>query len=514
MNHSWDNGIADPPGRTRDPARAGLLVVVNDEWVARATGEGTPGSASRGGSRDTVIFMNPNFSRQDYKLTSPPPLPPPTPPPPPPPPPPLPPPPTTPPLTTPPTPRQLPRIIWQETVVPAATTTTTTPPPPTTPPTPTPTPLPPPTPPPPPPPPTPSPPPTPTPTPPPPTTTPPPPPTPTPSPPPTPTPMPPPPTTTPPSPPTPTPTPPPPTTTPSPSPTPPPPTPTPTPSTSGGRSNARKSSSKSSSSSSSSSARRSSSSSSASSASTYLPTDELRIFNPISVELDLRDMSGVLIESDVDSILVAATTLEPFVCKTVMTVETRPPAIHRCANVKLTTYLNNREKFQLLRPATFVARPDEASAKRIWYECKLTTVDQRLLYMLFQTEGDSTATQAEIEATAAVSDSDSEQPAFRRSSGRERDRPLCRATLSFIRDVIIAAAKNLPTSTVTARTGITATEYEVARKFNVAQQDFGRYARLVTQQLSNLDLLNTHGIHVVRFYQCMHGLRLPCEHAA
>ncbi|XP_024892052.1 uncharacterized protein DKFZp434B061-like, partial [Temnothorax curvispinosus] len=397
---------------------------------------------------------------------------------------------------------------------PPATTTTTTPPPPTTPPTPTPTPLPPPTPPPPPPPPTPSPPPTPTTTPPPPTTTLPPPPTPTPSPPPTPTPMPPPPTTTPPSPPTPTPTPPPPTTTPSPSPTPPPPTPTPTPSTSGGRSNARKSSSKSSSSSSSSSARRSSSSSSASSASTYLPTDELRIFNPISVELDLRDMSGVLIESDVDSILVAATTLEPFVCKTVMTVETRPPAIHRCANVKLTTYLNNREKFQLLRPATFVARPDEASAKRIWYECKLTTVDQRLLYMLFQTEGDSTATQAEIEATAAVSDSDSEQPAFRRSSGRERDRPLCRATSSFIRDVIIAAAKNLPTSTVTARTGITATEYEVARKFNVAQQDFGRYARLVTQQLSNLDLLNTHGIHVVRFYQCMHGLRLPCEHAA
>ncbi|CAL1672432.1 unnamed protein product [Lasius platythorax] len=42
--------------------------------------------------------------------------------------------------------------------------------------------------------------------------------------------------------------------------------------------------------------------------------DEINVFDPVREELDFADGTDIIFKSDVDSFLVASTTLEPFIC--------------------------------------------------------------------------------------------------------------------------------------------------------------------------------------------------------
>ncbi|KMQ88452.1 hypothetical protein RF55_12059 [Lasius niger] len=113
--------------------------------------------------------------------------------------------------------------------------------------------------------------------------------------------------------------------------------------------------------------------------------DEINVFDPVRVELDFADGTDIILISDVDSILVVSTTLEPFICMTQLTIDMHPELITRCRNVKLSKYYEKREDFGPLNPAAFQTTPDSIdSDRREWYEFRLGRIDCRPLYVLFQ----------------------------------------------------------------------------------------------------------------------------------
>jgi len=110
------------------------------------------------------------------------------------------------------------------------------------------------------------------------------------------------------------------------------------------------------------------------------------------MELDVEEMEDVKFEADIDSILIATTTLEPFKGRYKFIVRTKPRVISRCDNTKLTNYLNARDKFvgsSSAFPAPFAAAPDHVDAKRQWYEFELGTIDNRAIFVLFQVDKSS-----------------------------------------------------------------------------------------------------------------------------
>lgn len=72
--------------------------------------------------------------------------------------------------------------------------------------------------------------------------------------------------------------------------------------------------------------------------------------------------------------MVVATTLEPFLCMTKMTINTKPKLISRCQNIKLIAYLNEKDQFVDLTMKHlnwFAATSNTVSRHRQWYEFQL-----------------------------------------------------------------------------------------------------------------------------------------------
>lgn len=84
---------------------------------------------------------------------------------------------------------------------------------------------------------------------------------------------------------------------------------------------------------------------------------------------------------------------------------------------------------------------------------------------------------------------------------------------SFIHRVIVRAAKRLPKNCDTSRDGLKYVSYDVDRTYRVMQRDFKLFARLVTEELRNIDLRDRCAMSVVRFYNCEHGMRLEKNQA-
>ncbi|KMQ89010.1 hypothetical protein RF55_11401 [Lasius niger] len=213
---------------------------------------------------------------------------------------------------------------------------------------------------------------------------------------------------------------------------------------------------------------------------------------------DPEDRRAAIYSDDVDSILVATTSLEPFRCRTFVVLDTRPQRILRYANRKLTAYLEKREEFRPQRPPSFSVSPDDVDPRRQWYEFRAGSIDKRDLYVLFQPEN--------IRRNRGEEN--------RRPSGRKEDGPLRTACEAFIRQILFGAIQDIPENTLTARGGAAYVEYDVSRTYRVMASDYDGYVREVSQLLSDVNILETCHMHCVRFYMCEHGLRLDKNLAA
>jgi len=83
--------------------------------------------------------------------------------------------------------------------------------------------------------------------------------------------------------------------------------------------------------------------------------------------LSINDPRPFQLENnDIDSLMMATTSIEPFHCHMYAVFYTRPQRVLRCKNTKLTTYLERRhDLFGPLRSPSLSARPDKAKCDRI-----------------------------------------------------------------------------------------------------------------------------------------------------
>jgi len=87
------------------------------------------------------------------------------------------------------------------------------------------------------------------------------------------------------------------------------------------------------------------------------------------------------------------------------------------------------------------------------------------------------------------------------------------ACTAFINGIVLPAARRIPVSALTARTGLTSVERDVDRTYTVYRRDYATFAANLTAMLAEVDLRQACGIDCIRFYVCRHGLRLEKSRA-
>lgn len=218
-----------------------------------------------------------------------------------------------------------------------------------------------------------------------------------------------------------------------------------------------------------------------------VPHPSLRALNPLEIDIDYGSGSDLEIHSDIDSILICTTTIEPFYCRYIFKMSTKV-TVTLVKNSKLTRYLSNRDSFSLRHRSHFSCGDDKVSSDNSWYEFCLGSLDWRSLYVTFQIDGSSNLLEDVTTKDGHVI-----------------------ATNAFVHNVIVRAAKYLSKDTETARGGISYLSYNVDRTYNITEKDFDAFAANVTEVLTDFDLRNKCGMSIVRFYMCEHGMRLRKE---
>jgi len=213
--------------------------------------------------------------------------------------------------------------------------------------------------------------------------------------------------------------------------------------------------------------------------------------------LSVNDPQPFQLENnDIDSLMMATTSLEPFHCRMYAVFYTRPQRVLRCRNTKLTAYLERRhDLFGPLRSPSLSARPDKAKYDRIWYEFQVGAIDKRELFVLFQLRPPTIQFE-------------------KRQSGREDDGLLRMSCQAFIKRILFAAIHDINKNTFTARGGAPYLRYDVTRAYRVMAIDYRDVARRVSEILANKNLLELCYMSCVRFYICEHGMRLEKPMAA
>lgn len=202
-----------------------------------------------------------------------------------------------------------------------------------------------------------------------------------------------------------------------------------------------------------------------------------------------REMSLML---DIDSILISAHSLEPSVnrCSVKFTMNLRTDTIMPVKNVKFTKYMERRQEFFDLEEYDDQLC-DERVTRASWFEFALGSLDGRNVFVVFQPECDSRFFRGRREI-----------------AGEGRGSDLRKACRSFM-EVLMTAARTLPSNTETMKGGLGCAMAEVAGNCAVYQRDWASFARKVLDALRSVS--GTCGMSVVRFVFAIHGLRLDKE---
>jgi len=196
---------------------------------------------------------------------------------------------------------------------------------------------------------------------------------------------------------------------------------------------------------------------------------------------------------DVDSLLFCARTPEPFVCDSGgFTVNLKPEKVSRCANRKLTAYLNIRRSIAKVRAPRYRARGERMDENELWYEFPLGSFGYYQLYVLFQ-----------IDSTAGVL-----RGAPRYSTVRDHGR-LVIVRNAFLRNIVVRAARRMPIKSVTAMSGLPWVSDDLDGTYQIASVEWNSFAANMGQIMTEESIRRTCGMGYVRFYTCQHGIREP-----
>lgn len=215
----------------------------------------------------------------------------------------------------------------------------------------------------------------------------------------------------------------------------------------------------------------------------------LALLQPIAIDLDYASGSDLVRKGDIDTILISCRTIEPFACKYACRISTKPKIPTLVKNVKFTKYMNKRSCFDLRYEPAFECRNENNEGT--WMEFTLGEIDGRDIFVIFR-----------MDASSPFFDG-VPQRSTTESEGCTRA-----ACSSFMTNIIIRAAQELPMNTETSKAGIKYVSFDVARNYNVMRADFQSFAKCISHVLLTTDMREVCGMNCVRFYTCQHGMRL------
>jgi len=219
---------------------------------------------------------------------------------------------------------------------------------------------------------------------------------------------------------------------------------------------------------------------------------------PMPLRMEEVSATGLIAKSDIDSLMICA-RLEPFRCRYIAKMCTKPAKITACQNVKLTRYLTKKASFRLRRLPEFTHGFREiASATDKWFECAIGSMDDRRLWLLFQLDAGSVFFVENAPLGNCI-------------EGDRQESRLRAACSAFMMHMVTCAAREMPVETETA--GFRYLQYDVDRTYNVMQTDFASFARNVSFFLEDTNLSTMCDLQFVRFYVSSHGMRLPKRRA-
>ncbi|XP_011691096.1 PREDICTED: uncharacterized protein LOC105452019 [Wasmannia auropunctata] len=224
--------------------------------------------------------------------------------------------------------------------------------------------------------------------------------------------------------------------------------------------------------------------------------EALRPLNATVVDMNSASGQGLEIRTDIGSILVSGTTLQPFRCSYFSKIHTRPAKIAVCMNTKFTRYLSQRDRYDIQRPH-FSTSHNNIEPCATWYEFQCFEIDSHPLFAVFQ-----------LDHTSPLFD---DMPEY--TTCEEEGRLVRVATTAFMHKIMLRAARMLRTDTPTAKTDLKYVLYDVQRSFNVIRREYCSYVRKITKCLLATDLRKKCGISDIRFYMYLHGVRLPKSNA-
>lgn len=218
--------------------------------------------------------------------------------------------------------------------------------------------------------------------------------------------------------------------------------------------------------------------------------DSPNVAEPTPIVHGTPSAEGLMFDVDIDSVVAASRSLEPFRCRVQAKISTKPSAILISKNTKLTKYLEHRFKAQR-RPAYRNGYRENAKEKITWYEFSIGTIDSANVFVLFQ-----------------IAENSYVYKDVPRTSTTHEEGRLRKACSAFILNILTPAVRRLTTMSETAMTGLKYLVYDVDRVYNVVQRDYDCFARSVSTLLETTNLSDVCGMRYVRFYMANHGLRL------
>ncbi|KAL0124133.1 hypothetical protein PUN28_006150 [Cardiocondyla obscurior] len=195
----------------------------------------------------------------------------------------------------------------------------------------------------------------------------------------------------------------------------------------------------------------------------------------------------VRVQSDIDSFLFCCRSLAPFRCHTLGKVHIVPPCVQECKNKKLTNYIKNRDIFYHFQSPPS-ATNEKCDKNKKFYEAIVATIDNQPVFALIQLS------------------SSSELLRNRQENTERSNVAFCFQMLSL--KIFATAARNFASSSKTVGGGLAALWHVVDKTFTVYQEDYNRYCACVNKETFCCDLDKECGIQFLRFYICIHGLRL------
>ncbi|KAL0116457.1 hypothetical protein PUN28_009838 [Cardiocondyla obscurior] len=191
------------------------------------------------------------------------------------------------------------------------------------------------------------------------------------------------------------------------------------------------------------------------------------------------------VDKDIDLILISCRTIAPFKCRVGARIIVMPNKIWRCKNVKLTTYYLKRHIFPRIKKPSGIYNDDTILRNEEFFETVVAFVDNNPIHAVFQVDNDS---------------------AFFRERVNKNKLFLCASQICI--KLLVQASTKMTQNCKTVKAGIQNVKHAVDKTYTVFQEDFVTYATCVSRQIYSTNLRGECGLAFLRFYVCLHGLRL------